>query len=349
MYKRTITEREAGQRFDKYLHKLLPEAGSGFLYKMLRKKNIVLNDKKADGSEKLICGDEVSIYFSDETLQKFMGEQKKTAIDTGLDAANRNPQKTMSDITEDIAIIYENKHILIVNKPAGILTQKAVLTDFSLNDWLIDYMLTAHQITETELQTFRPSACNRLDRNTSGIVLCAKSVHGAQMLGEALRSRDLHKFYMLYVKGRITGEKVLEGYLVKDEKSNKVEIYPELYGDYSNRKKDDAGKGSYICTRYIPIKQDRDKTLLEVELITGKSHQIRAHLASIGHPLLGDYKYGDKSWNDEYKRKFKVKHQLLHAYKVVFGELDEPFEDISGKEFIAPLPDIFESVCAYYI
>ena len=333
MYNRIITEREAGQRFDKYLHKLLPEAGSGFLYKMLRKKNIVLNDKKADGSEKLVCGDAVSIYFSDETLQKFMGEQKKATVIPRL----------------DVTIIYENRHILIVNKPAGILTQKAVLTDFSLNDWLIDYMLTTHQITETELQTFRPSACNRLDRNTSGIVLCAKSVQGAQMLSEALRSRDLHKFYMLYVKGRITEEKVLEGYLVKDEKSNKVEIYPELYGDYSNRKKDDADKGSYICTRYIPIKQERDKTLLEVELITGKSHQIRAHLASIGHPLLGDYKYGDKSWNDEYKKKFKVKHQLLHAYKVVFGELDEPFEDISGKEFITPLPDIFESVCAYYI
>ena len=344
MYKRTITEREAGQRFDKYLHKLLPEAGSGFLYKMLRKKNIVLNDKKADGSEKLACGDEVSIYFSDETLHKFMGEQKEFAYNRKLEETNSISKEHSTDIKESISVIYENEHILFANKPAGILTQKAVLTDFSLNDWLIDYMLTTHQMTEVELQTFRPSACNRLDRNTSGIVLCAKTVQGAQMLSEALRSRDLHKFYMLYVKGHLTEEIVLEGYLVKDEKSNKVEIYPEPYEDYSNSKKDDVNKGSYICTRYIPIKQERDKTLLEVELITGKSHQIRAQLASIGHPLLGDYKYGDKSWNDEYKKRFKVKHQLLHAYKVIFGELDEPFEDISEKEFIAPLPDVFESV-----
>ena len=91
----------------------------------------------------------------------------------------------------------------------------------------------------------------------------------------------------------------------------------------------------------MPIKQDNDKTLLEVELITGKSHQIRAHLASIGHPLLGDYKYGDKTWNDEYKKKYKIKHQLLHAYRVVFGKLDAPFEDISEKEFVAPMPEIF--------
>lgn len=317
MYKRTITEREAGQRFDKYLHKLLPEAGSGFLYKMLRKKNIVLNDKKADGSEKLTCGDTVSVYFSDETLSKFMGEQKQQKINSGID---------------NVSVIYEDAHILIADKPAGMLTQKAALDDFSLNDWLINYMLVKNQISEPELKTFRPSACNRLDRNTSGLVLCAKSVQGAQMLSEALRLRSLHKYYMLYAKGSITEEKALEGYLVKDSKNNKVRLCP------------DEREGDYICTRYVPIRRMGDKTLLEVELITGKSHQIRAHLAGIGHPLLGDYKYGDRGWNDVYRRKFQVKHQLLHAYRVVFGELGEPFGDISGKEFVAPLPEIFGRV-----
>lgn len=321
MYKRTITEREAGQRFDKYLRKLLPEAGSGFLYKMLRKKNIVLNDKKAEGSEKLVCGDEVSVYFSDETLHKFMGKQE-------IQGTHHNC---------NVTVIYENAHILIADKPAGMLTQKAVQKDFSLNDWLVDYMLAHRQITETELQTFKPSACNRLDRNTSGIVLCAKSVQGAQMLSEALRSRSLHKFYMLYVKGSITEEKTLEGYLVKDEKNNKVEVYPKTAGMEDSLHKS-------ICTRYIPIRQEKDKTLLEVELITGKPHQIRAHLASIGHPLLGDYKYGDRAWNDEYRKKCHIEYQLLHAYRVVFGELDAPFADITGREFTAPLPDIFEFV-----
>ena len=328
MYKRTITEREAGQRFDKYLHKLLPEAGSGFLYKMLRKKNIVLNDKKADGREKLVCGDTVSVYFSDETLHKFMGEHGKWLLNTDIEQTDTHEGYPY--------VIFENTHILIVNKPAGMLTQKASFNDFSLNDWLINYLLESHQLTEADLQTFRPSACNRLDRNTSGIVLCAKTVQGAQFLSEALRTRSLHKYYLLYVKGSITEAQMLEGNLVKDEKSNKVEVF--------SASREGVDRKSYICTRYIPIRQEKDKTLLEVELITGKSHQIRAHLASIGHPLLGDYKYGDRTWNDEYKKAFGVEHQLLHAYKVVFGESVSPFEDINNREFTAQLPEIFSEV-----
>ena len=129
---------------------------------------------------------------------------------------------------------------------------------------------------------------------------------------------------------------MLEGYLVKDEKRNKVEVF-------SASREDGNGK-AYICTRYIPIRREKDKTLLEVELFTGKSHQIRAHLASIGHPLLGDYKYGDRAWNDEYKREFGIEHQLLHAYKVVFGENVSPFDDINNREFTAQLPEIFNEV-----
>ncbi len=319
MYQRTITQKDAGQRFDRYLHKLLPEAGSGFLYKMLRKKNIVLNQKKADGSEKLICGDVVSVYFAEDTLQKFMGD--KPAL--------------KESVFPPVSILYENEHILLADKPAGLLTQKAKPEDISLNDWLIDYLLSKRQTTPEELRTFRPSACNRLDRNTSGIVLCAKSVHGAQMLSEALKSRSLHKFYLLYAKGRLTGEKTIEGCLVKDKKKNRVQIVSQGNA---------TGDASYIRTRYLPVLEEADKTLLEVELITGKPHQIRAHLASIGHPLLGDYKYGDREWNDDYRRQFQVTFQLLHAYKVVFPPLGEAFEDLSGRTFYAPVPEIFHRV-----
>ncbi|MCM1263275.1 MAG: RluA family pseudouridine synthase [Butyrivibrio sp.] len=324
MYARTVTANEEGQRFDRYLHKLLPKAGNSFIYKMLRKKNIVLNSAKADGSEKLRAGDTVQVYFSDETLEKFMGTRQKNYTE---------PVGKMPKHTYNLPIIYENEHILIADKPAGLLSQKAKADDFSLNDWLIQYLLENGNITEESLKTFRPSVCNRLDRNTSGIVLCAKSVRGAQMLGNALKERGIRKFYRLYVKGSITEEKTIEGYLIKNEKNNKVQI-----------RSDSVEKASYIKTKYAPIKQYGDKTLLEVELITGKSHQIRAHLAGIGHPVLGDYKYGNRAWNDKYRARYGVKYQLLHAYKVVFPQLGEPFGDISGREFTAPLPEIFDKV-----
>lgn len=336
MYQRTISETEAGQRFDKYLRKLLPEAGSSFLYKMLRKKNIVLNGKKADGGEKLVSGDIVDVYFSDETLHKFMGVQQKNNSQTAIDLKSDNASEAIRELLDSISIIYENEHILIADKPAGMLTQKASADDISLNEWLIHYMLKSNQITEEKLLTFKPSVCNRLDRNTSGIVLCAKSVYGAQMLGDMLKTRSIRKFYRLYVKGSITEEKIIEGYLQKNDKTNKVQIHSIDKGK--------TGKESFIQTGYIPIRQYADMTLLEVELITGKSHQIRAHLASIGHPLLGDYKYGDREWNKKYREKYGISHQLLHAYRVVFPDLENPLDDISGKEFQAPLPEIFNNV-----
>ena len=322
MFQRTITEREAGQRFDKYLRRLLPEAGSSFLYKMLRKKNIILNGKKADGSEKLVFGDSVSIFFAEETLAKFMGNSMPEREDYGC----------AYEKLKGIKILYEDTHILLADKPAGILSQKAEKTDLSLNEWLIGHLLHSGAVTQEGLAAYRPSVCNRLDRNTSGIVLCARSLAGAQMLGELLHDRTLQKYYQLYVKGAVTQPRLIEGYLQKDEKRNKVSIAAAGAPD------------SYIKTKYKPLRIERDKTLLEVELLTGRSHQIRAHLAGIGHPLLGDYKYGDREWNDGYRKRYQVRAQLLHAFKVVFPALPSPFEAISGRTFYAKIPEIFEKV-----
>lgn len=357
MYQKQITDKEAGQRFDKYLHKLLPEAGTGFLYKMLRKKNITLNGKKADGSEKIAAGDIVAVFFSEETLDKFMGKSF-TEDQNPYEEFHKAYQKYSS-----VKIIFENDHILLADKPAGVLSQKSDREDVSLNEWLIGYLLHSGYMKEEETNTFKPSVCNRLDRNTSGIVLCAKSLQGAQLLGDLLQNRSLHKYYQLYVKGEIKEEQLIEGYLMKDEKRNKVSVKPieqsakndqmsqeriDSNSQYSlcreNEKKQNTLKESYIKTRYKPLQIYADKTLLEVELLTGKSHQIRAHLASIGHPLLGDYKYGNKAWNDQYRKAYRVKAQLLHAYKVVFPKLDNPFEDISERTFYAKLPEIFDKI-----
>ena len=370
MYQVRITGKEAGQRLDKYLHRILPKAESGFIYKMLRKKNITLNDKKAGGGEKIAEGDSVTIYFSDETLKKFMGRKICAGLERTVHGNNVDEGQAVKtadymkayDKMQDIRILYENDHILLADKPAGILSQKAEPTDISLNEWLVGYLLQSGAVTEEELAVLKPSVCNRLDRNTSGIVLCSKTLKGAQLLGELLKMRTLRKYYRLYVKGIVGEEQLIEGYLIKDEKLNKVSVEPinvkdsadsanlkeetdknrrRAYRNSNEMKSLEQIRSSYIKTGYRPVKTEQDKTLLEVELFTGKTHQIRAHLASIGHPLLGDYKYGDKTWNDEYRKKYQVKSQLLHAYKVIFPQLDEPFGDLSGRVFVAELPEIF--------
>lgn len=318
MYEFKIVPDEAGQRFDKYLHKLLPKAPSSFFYKMLRKKNIVLNGKKSEGREILKEGDMVSLFLSAETFQNFQKERKE------------QPQYLKAyEQLKHMEIIYENPHMLLVNKPAGVLTQKAEDTDISVNEWLIGYLLQKGCITETSLQTYHPSVCNRLDRNTSGIVICAKSLKGSQQLGYLIKERKIRKFYRLFVKGSVREEKTMEGSLRKDGLTNKVTI--SSTGDK---------EASYIKTRYYPIRELYDMTYVEAELITGKPHQIRAHMASAGHPLLMDFKYGDRAWNEKYRARWNAPGQLLHAYRLEFPKGEEILLN-DGPVFTAGEPPLF--------
>ena len=208
----TIGKNEAGQRMDKYLKKYFPEAGSGFLYKMLRKKNILLNEKKADGKEMLKQGDRIRLYLAEETIEKFRGGQMKPAV---------SGRKT-SDIKLDV--IYEDDHVAIVNKPAGILSQKAKPSDLSLVEYFQRYLLETGAISEQELETFHPAPCNRLDRNTSGLVLCGKSLAGLQALSEALKLRTLKKYYLALVLGKADRPGHQKAWLSKDTKTNQVQV-----------------------------------------------------------------------------------------------------------------------------
>lgn len=321
-----IGEKEAGQRLDKFLGKYLNLAGKNFLYKMMRKKNITLNGRKCDGSERLEAGDEIRLFLADETIEKF-SQVKVQKVD----------KKTLD-------IVYEDDHILLVNKPAGMLSQKARDTDVSLVEYLIDYLLDSGQITREGLQTFRPSVCNRLDRNTSGLVAAGKSLAGLQGLSAVLQDRSLHKYYLCAVWGRVQEQKRTEGILIKDERTNQVTILSEqaARGKGKGKKGEDGQAGSRICTEYEPIDYRDGYTLLKVTLITGKTHQIRAHLASVGYPIVGDYKYGDFRVNEEARKKYKVTSQMLHSFRMVFPEMSEPLAHLSEKSFEAPLPGEFK-------
>ncbi|NLG05436.1 MAG: RluA family pseudouridine synthase [Clostridia bacterium] len=319
-----IESSQAGQRMDKLLLKYLNKAGSGFIYKMLRKKNILLNDKKASGSEMLVAGDQIKLYLSDETINKFREDCDPVVL-----SKLKIPP-----------IVYEDQNILLFDKPKNLLTQKTKEQDISLNEYLIQYLQETNASFFEEYRFFHPSVCNRLDRNTSGIVLCAKTLLGAQTLSELLKSRNLHKYYLCIVEGVVNDCASIDGYLKKDEKTNKVSVLKS-----SQVSSKEASAYSYIKTSYRPVKvYDNQFTLLEVLLITGKSHQIRAHLSSIGHPIIGDYKYGKKNVNQTYMELYGVKSQLLHAYRVVFPKLAGELSDLSFKEFKTEIPKEFKKI-----
>ncbi|MBR4983723.1 MAG: RluA family pseudouridine synthase [Lachnospiraceae bacterium] len=332
-----IGPNEAGQRLDKFLHKYLKEAGSSFLYKMLRKKNITLNKKKADGKETLSLGDEVQFFFSDETFEKFRGSAVSTInTDTKQKKVNSLGQYELAyERLKGIEVIYEDEHILLLNKPAGILSQKSEASDLSVNEWLIGYLLTKGKMSPEQLETFRPSICNRLDRNTSGMIICGKSLIGSQQMNSLIKERKVRKFYRTFVKGNVEKSAYIKGYLKKDEKNNKVSLKEVLI-------KEEKNDYVPIETAYQPISYGKGYTYLEVELITGKTHQIRAHLASIGHPLLGDEKYGDKEWNRSFKNIKLPKWQLLHSYRLEFPELVGNLEELSEREFVAKEPKVYK-------
>lgn len=328
-----ITEQEAGWRLDRFLEKYMKEASKSFIYKMLRKKNITLNGRKATGRERIGAGDEIKLFLAEETIAKFRG---------GQIAPVKEPD--LQKLAQELDLIYEDRDILVVNKPQGVLSQKSDKGDISLLEYISAYLQIQSPVAETGRDVFQPGICNRLDRNTTGLVVAGKSVQGLQWMNRLFRERLLRKYYCCIVYGEVQQNRVIDGYLHKDRKRNTVRV--------TAQKQEDA---DYIQTEYEILQYGRYEakpyTLLRVHLITGKSHQIRAHLNSIGHPIVGDAKYGNEEINRQFDRQFGIHCQLLHAGELILPEKEEiAFRNIplperyAGMRFAAPLPEPFMKV-----
>lgn len=315
-----VDKNNEGQRLNKYCGRILSEAPQSFVYKMLRKKNITLNSKKADGSEIIKMGDEVKFFLSDDTFQKFSKEV----------SANENIKIIKDgDVLDEKEIVFESEDILIAFKKPGELSQKADKNDISINERIVNYL-------SPKSNEFTPGICNRLDRNTQGLITAGKTLRGQRFLAELFRERKIDKYYLAVVSGTLNKKIDQKLYLVKNNDSNKVII---------SREKQEGAE--IIHNVFYPIKASNGLTLVKIKLKTGKSHQIRAHLDYLGFPILGDTKYCTKGTEKSkgMARAYKLKYQLLLAYELIFPNECEGFPEMNGKRIVCKLPEAFEKVC----
>lgn len=336
MQELTITDLEAGQRLNKYMMKYLNQAPSSFIYKMLRKKNITRNGKKASGDEILECGDVIKVFLADETIEKFRvvhtgnphfdsgSKQHDIVKSAGSATSDGSAQASRQKPGITLQILYQDPDILAVHKPVGVLSQKAKKDDYSINEAIVDYCLSMRILTVKQLETFHPSISNRLDRNTSGIILAGISLKGSQTLARILKGHTCEKYYYTIVAGEMKQRIHEKAYIVKDTKKNQSKI-----------QKLESPGASMIETAFTPLCVKNGFTLLQVQLFTGKSHQIRAHLQSLGYPMAGDTKYGNPAVNRKLRERYHLNHQLLHAGRLVLPDIPEITD---------PLPAEFQKV-----
>ena len=309
-----INEHE--QRIDRFLRKYLPKAGKSFIYKMLRKKRIKLNKKRANPEDMIYEGDTIQMYLADETIEKFMGD------DIEIKGAN------------NLDVIYEDKNLVLINKPKGMLSHSdSEDNEENVVDEFISYLYQKGEYKPSKEKTFTPSICNRLDRNTSGIVIAAKNYNALKEINKALKNRTISRYYKCIVSGNVKNDLSLGGHLIKDEENNKVSIQEDKTKDSKD-----------VRTDISVLKNKKDYSLLEIDLITGRTHQIRAHLASVNHPIIGDRKYGDFKANKYFKEKYNLNSQYLHAYKLVFGGLESGLEYLNNNKFLCKLSDDMYSI-----
>ncbi len=310
MVRLEIKKNDAGQRVDKFITKAFPELPSSIMYKAIRQKDVKLNRKRCEISTRLCEGDVLEIYIKDELL----GTKKENSLPDFMRSGSR------------LSIAYEDDHVLIADKPQGLIVHP---DDEFQTDTLIAriqrYLYEDGQYDPTDEQSFAPALVNRIDRNTAGLVIAAKDAAALRILNEKMKAREIHKKYLCIVHGVVKKRSdTLTGWLEKNEAQNRV--YVENSPTRSTKS---------ISTRYRLLAVSGQLSLLEVELLTGRTHQIRAHLASIGHPLLGDGKYGTNQQN----KRYGVNKQALYSYSLSFDFVTpaHELEYLKGEKITVPV------------
>lgn len=300
----TVGKNDAGQRVDKFIAKAVPALPKSLMYKYIRTKRIKVNSKRTDIADKLCQGDIVDMYINDEFFAP--SEEKYDFLSA----------------SKKLSIVYEDENIILLDKSVGLLSHP---DETEYNDTLITrvkrYLYEKGEYDPKDENSFAPALVNRIDRNTGGIVIAAKNAESLRILNQKLKDREMEKYYLCVLHGYLKKKSgVLEGWMTKDEKKNKVSVYSH-----------EVPGGKLMKTKYSVLSEKDGLSLAEVELLTGRTHQIRAHFASVGHPLLGDGKYGTNALN----KTLGYKKQFLYSYRLVFTFTTDAgiLEYLNGRSF----------------